>query len=65
MVEYDEIENGELITRKVKISQCDTCMSFIDTISRGKKNDHVTHNDFLYHVINSCSNNLSLGLDMP
>ena len=52
MVKYktDKNECDETI-----ICDCDKWLFFGDTISRGKKNDHVFHNSCLTHIINTAT----------
>ena len=38
------------LLKTTTVSQCNRWIAFIDTLSKGKKNDHVTYNSFLKYI---------------
>ena len=50
-------ENGTELTKNKIISKCDQWIGFIDTLSKGKKNDYVTHHTLLDYILSWYKNN--------
>ena len=62
-VEHDNFgENNEIVAKKITISDCDRSVGFVDSMIKGKNNDYVTNNYFLWRIIKYC--NGKSGLDM-
>ena len=54
-IKHEIIErNGNMLSKK-NISKCGRWINFVDTSSRGKKNDHVVHDAFLNHIMDCYS----------
>lgn len=44
-------EDGNQLTKNKIISKCDRWIGFFDTLSKGKKNDHVAHHALLDYIL--------------
>ena len=63
-VEYNENSNdGIVLTKKKIISNCDRWIGFIDTLSKGKKNDYTTHHAFLDYILGWYIQNSEINID--
>ena len=54
-------DDGQLLTEK-NISECDRWVGFVESLSKVKTNDHVTHDAFLRRIVNHREE--KSGLDM-
>ena len=51
-VSYDRLsKDGNMLTEKCAVSECDRWIVFADSMTRGKKNDHIAHHHFLRHMM--------------
>ena len=54
--------NGNILSKKTNVSECHRWIGFVDTLSRGKNNDPVTHNAFLNHIMDCYSNHANVNV---
>lgn len=62
-VSYDAVDkDGNSLTKKCKVSQCDRWIAFLDPIACRKKNNHIAHNHFLHHIMNHYETNSEVNM---